>query len=85
MISLLSVIRPPLGPLIRSFWVGEVWLQSEACVTKNGKSEHAGLPQLINTWINSSCSANETMLIFALYKTEGVGVAGTSACQVKRA
>lgn len=59
-------------------------MQSEACIMKNSKSEHVGLPQLINAWINSSCSANETMLIFALYKTEGVGVGGTNACQMRK-
>lgn len=62
----------------------EVWLQIEAHITEEDKSEYVGLPWLINAWINISYSANEATLIFALYKMERVGVEGTSACQRKK-
>lgn len=77
------VSEPLFGPHFRSSgW--ETFGYSQLCITENGKSEHAGFPQLLNAWKNSSCSASEATLIFALYKTQGVGVGGTNACQMKQ-
>lgn len=84
-LCILVVVSEPLfGPLISGV-LGRKRLDTASHVLKKmANLSMQDFPSYLNAWINSSCSASEAMLIFALYKTQGVGVGGINACQMKQ-